>query len=191
MTQQFRSFIEGLGRESRFDRNLLQRVFDQLIKTEYKVKYAQLKQSFQERWNDWIAKPGNKKEQVSEFFMQNGEQLIRRWLGEILSFTNSKQQLIIGVKAGGTSEDLIFHVFYRFNQQELELIDRSISSNRIQEISRETALKRLFLEALLPLKTIISSVLGYKFSLMIEESKVLTKARGKIVFLELTARPSE
>jgi hypothetical protein len=191
MTQEFRSFIERLGRESRFDRNLLQKGFDQLIKTEYKVNYAQFKQSFQEKWNDWITKQGNKKEQVSEFFMQNGEQFIRRWLGEILPFTNSKQQLITGVKSGGTPEDLIFHMFYRFNPQELELIDRSISNNRIQEISRETALKRLFLEAFLPLKAIISSVLGYKYSLMIEESKVLTKARGKIVFLEITARPSE
>ncbi|MDD1777461.1 MAG: hypothetical protein LUQ65_04770 [Candidatus Helarchaeota archaeon] len=191
MTQEFRSFIERLGRESRFDRTLLQKTFDQLIKTEYRVKYAQFKQSFQESWQDWTANQGNKKEQVSEFFLQNGEQFIRRWLGEILPFTNSKQQLITGVKSGGTPEDLIFHMFYRFSQQELELLDRSISSNRIQEITRETALKRLFLEAFLPLKAIISSALGYKYSLMIEESKVLTKSKGKIVFLEITARPSE
>jgi len=191
MTQEFRSFIERLGRESRFDRNLLQKVFDQLIKTEYKRKYAQFKQSFQESWDDWITKQGNKKEHVSEFFSQNGEQLLRRWLGEILPFANSRQQLIIGVKSGGTPEDLIIHLFYRFNQKELELIDSSISNNRIQEISRETALKRIFLESFLPLKTIISSALGYKYSLMIEESKVLTKAKGKILFLELTARPQE
>jgi len=191
MTQEFRSFIDRLGRESRFDRNLLQKVFDNLIKNEYKVKYAQFKQSFQENWNDWLAKEGNKKEEVSKFFMKNGELMIRKWLGNLLPFTNSTQQLITGVKSGGTSEDLIIHLFYRFNQKELESIDLSIANNKIQEISRETALKRIFLESFLPLKNIISTTLGYKYSLMIEESKILTKEKGKILFLELTARPQE
>jgi len=191
MMRNFRSFIELLGRESRFDRNLLQKIFENLVKKEYKIEYTQFRQALQEKWNDWIEKNGNNKEQVSKFFMTNGEQIIRKWLGEILPFANNKQQLITGVKSGGTPEDLIIHMFYRFNQKELEAIDVTISNNRIQEITRETALKRIFLESFLPLKNIISSVLGYKYSLMIEESKVFTKENGKILFLEMTARPQE
>ena len=189
MTQDFRSFIEQLGRESRFDRKLLQKVFEGLIQTGNKAQYAEFKQFFQESWNEWVKTGG--KEQVSEFFMKNGEKIIRKWFGEFLPFTNNKQQLIVGVKSGGTREDVIIHMFYRFNQGELESIDLSLSSNMIREVSRETVLKRLFLESFLPLKNIFSSALGYKYSLMIEESKVLTKEKGKIIFLELTARPQE
>lgn len=191
MTEEFRSFIELIGRESRFDRNLLQKLFAKLIKNDYQIKYAKFNLFFQESWKAWKAIRGPGKAHISDFFMRHGEIIIRKWLGDFLPFANSRQQLIAGVKKGGTPEDLVFHFFYRFDPRELEFIDLSISNNKIYEISRETALKRLFLESVLPLKTIISNALGYKYSLMIEESKVLTKAQGKIVFLEITARPSE
>lgn len=192
MTQEFRSFIELIGRESRFDRNLLQKVFANLIKNDYQIKYAQFNRFFQESWKAWIAiRGGSGKEHISDFFMRHGETIIRKWLGDFLPFTSSKQQLIAGVKAGGTPEDLVFHIFYRFDPRELEFIDLTMSNNKIQDISRETALTRLFLESVLPLKTIISSALGYKYSLMIEETKILTKAKGKILLLEISARPQE
>lgn len=185
----FEAFIEQLSKESRFDRTKLREIYEKKLLVEDKLKYMRFEIEFAEKWESWVKKNGP--EEVSEFFLMHGENLIREWLQNFFPFFTSSQRLIIGVKGGGTREDVLFHLFYKFTREELDSIDRSLAAHKITELSRGSAITRVFLESVLALSPIISRALGYKFSLMVEESKFLKKADGRILFLEIVARPQE
>jgi hypothetical protein len=184
----FPAFINHLAKETRFDRNLLQQAYEREIKTQ--AAYTGYKEDFQFIWDKWIGEGGNS-ENISEFFVANGEQLFRELLTSLFPFNRDRKQIYIVFKEGGTPEDIIIHFFYRFSKKELEALNKAFSFYKIREVSQRAALTRLFLEAFLMLHPIISGVVGFQYSMMVDESKFLEKERGRILFLELVARPSE
>ncbi len=184
----FATFINRLSKETRFDRNLIQQFFEKRIKSE--SMYSEFEQEFQKVWKDWMKEGGNG-ENISEFFVENGEQLFRKLLTTLFPFNRDRKQIYIVFKEGGTPEDIIIHFFYRFSKKELEALNKAFSFYKIREVSQRAALTRLFLEAFLVLHPIISRVVGFQYSMMVDESKFLEKERGRILFLELVARPSE
>ncbi len=187
MSTGFKDFIEQLSKESRFDRKALQQIYEKKIFAQGGTKYTQYERIFKEEWDDWAKEKGT--EDIADFFIRKGDKLFRGWLQNFFPFYTGNKQLILGFKRGGTPEDIIIHVFYRFSQDELNSIDNSLS--RVGNMSPHTALSRVFLESFLAIRPIISKIVGYKYSLMVEESKFLKKAKGRILFLELIARPHE
>ena len=184
----FQAFIEQLSRETKFDRNRLQKIYEQHIFSMKDEKLVRYESDFKAEWDDWAK--GNGKVDVSEFFFKRGKKLLRGWLSNFFPFYTSNKRLIISIKKGGTYEDFVISVFYRFSPEELMSVDLSLMNNNI-EMTRRSALTRIILEALLAMRPIISKVVGYKYSLMIEESKFLKKENGRILFLEIVARPQE
>ena len=184
----FAAFIDRLSKETRFDRKLIQQFFEKRIKNE--PIYGEFEQQFQKVWKDWMKEGGNG-ENISEFFVQNGEQLFRQLLTTLFPFNRDRKQIYMVFKEGGTPEDTIIHFFYRFSKRELESLNKAFAFYKIREVSQRAALTRLFLEAFLLLHPIISRAVGFQYSIMVDESKFLEKERGRILFLELVARPSE
>lgn len=188
MTLDFRTFVEELSKKSNFDRNVLRKIYEKKLQVDHKGEYAEYERRFVEDWDGWVKING--KMRVSEFFVEYGERIFRNWLQAFFPFYTGTRRLIIGVKAGGTIEDVIIDLFYRFSVEELESVNRILEGNS-GRISCQAALTRIFLESLLAIRPIISKALGYQYSLMIEESKFLKKDNGRILFLEIVARPSE
>ena len=184
----FQAFIEQLSKDSRFDRKRLQKIYEDHIFSKKEARLSRYENTFQAEWDDWAKEKGTV--DISEFFLKRGEKLLRGWLSNFFPFYTSNKRLILGIKKGGTYEDFIIDVFYRFSQEELESVDLSLSNNRI-DLTRRSALTRIILESLLAMRPIISKIVGYKYSLMIEESKFLKKANGRILFLEIVARSQE
>lgn len=184
MTMEFKTFIERLRKESRFNRRKLQQVYEKGIFSEG-AKYAQYERIFQGEWDEWTKDNGTEK--VADFFVTKGAKLFRGWLKHFFPFYTSNQRLILAFKRGGSPEDVVIHMFYRFSQEELQIMDQSL----IKNISRRTTLTRIFLESFLAMRHIITKVLGYKYTLVVEESQFLEKGHGRILFLELIARPQE
>lgn len=188
MTMSFQEFIEQLGKETRFNRIGLQRIYEKMIQNNYN-KLIRYQGKFQTEWDNWVK--ANGPEKVSNFFVQQGDTLFREWLEDFFPFYTGKEQLILGFKEGGTSEDFIINIFYKFTQIELNSLNNFLILNRMSDLSLRIALTRVFLESFLAMRPIISTVVGYKYSLVVEESKFLTKSQGRILYLELIARPSE
>ncbi len=184
----FQAFIEHLSKESRFDRIRLQKIYEEHILSKKEGRISQYEKKFQAEWDDWAKEKGI--EDISDFFLNRGEKLLRGWLQSFFPFYTGNQRLILVLKKGGTPEDFIITVFYRFTQEELDSVDISLSNNRIS-LTRQSALTRVFLESFLAMRPTISNIVGYKYSLMVEESRFLKKADGRILFLEIVARPHE
>ncbi len=190
MPLDFATFINQISYKTRYDRGLLQRFLEQQIYNKNQIKCEQFELYFRAEWENW-EKETKKSENVAGFFVKKGELLLRKWLNDFFPFNTGKQQLILGFKGGGTSEDFRFYIFYRFTTDELEIIEKSFINYKIREISQRAAITRIFLEIFLAMSPIISKVLGYKYSLMLEESKILSKSKARILYLELVARPLE
>jgi hypothetical protein len=190
MTSDFEAFIEELSKECRFDRTLLKQYYETQIYSRRQAKYLHFEQIFRETWDKWVREKGNALV-VSDFFVNYGDKLFREWLGLFFPFHTRGQRLILGFKGGGTYEDIVISMFYRFSLQELEIINKSFDKYKIREITPRAALTRMFLESFLVIYPVISKIVGYKYSLMLEESKILKKDQGRILHLEIVARPIE
>jgi hypothetical protein len=189
MTKDFQDFIKDLE-ETRFDRKDLQRIYEDRIQNQNSNKYSEYQRQFQAAWDDWAKQNDPNARDVSGFFVKKGDEILRNWFREFFPFYSDKERLILGFKAGGTPEDIIIHMFYRFTLSELTSIEHSLK-NITRNLSVRIALTRIFLESFLALEPLISKTVGYQYSLMVEESKFLTKKRGRILFLEIVARPHE
>ncbi|MHA1265073.1 MAG: hypothetical protein ACTSRS_07525 [Candidatus Helarchaeota archaeon] len=189
MIPDFKTFIEKISKKSRFDRPRLREIYQKHLLIEKGHHYSRYEREFTAKWNGWVRQ--NSPLDVSKFFIQNGENLFRGWLREFSPFQTGNERLLIGVRGGGTPEDIIIHLFYKFSIEELEYMDCILEKHQITDLTRKSALTRLFLESFLSLKPIISKALGYKYALMLEEAKFLKKERGRILFLEIVARPED
>ncbi len=187
----FAAFIENLAKESRFDRNLIKHTYETYIFTQRKDVYVKFELLCNELWKHYLK--DNKSIEVANFFVEHGDELFRAWLRIFFPFNIKQEQLILGFKAGGTPEDFAFHMFYRFSQEELEVITRSFEKYKIREISTRAALTRIFIEAFLSMQPTISKTVGYGYTLMLVDSKLLVKenVKGRVLHLEIAARPSE
>ncbi|MFX1299109.1 MAG: hypothetical protein ACFFD2_30145 [Promethearchaeota archaeon] len=190
MPMNYATFIDQVSKQSRFDRLLLQKFYQKQIYDKNTIKYAQYEQEFQEMWNTWVEESRNSMA-VSQFFVNYGDKIFRAWLRIFFPFNTGEKQLILGIRAGGTPEDFVIHMFYRFSLQELSIIDDCLTNYKIREISQRSALTRIFLESFLSMRPIISKIVGYKYTLLVVESKILKKLEGRILHLEIAARPSE
>ncbi|MHA1276224.1 MAG: hypothetical protein ACTSQI_00940 [Candidatus Helarchaeota archaeon] len=184
----FVAFIDRLSKKSRFDRNLLKRIYDKELRTQ--ASYLKYEQKFQNEWDKWLAE-GRNAENVSEFFVKNGTQLFQEWLRTMFPFNRDGRQLFLTLKEGGTPEDIIIQFFYRFSKRELEAVNKTFSYYKIREVSQRAAVIRVFSESILAIQPIISKIIGNQYSLMVDESKFLKKEKDRILFLELVARPRE
>lgn len=191
MIEEFNTFINTIAEITQFDRNNLQLFYQNMLEADNKTKYNKFLEEFQGVWDKWVEINSSDEIDISQFFVEKGEQLFRNWFYTFFPFHTGTKQLILGFESGGTTEDIVIHMFYRFTMKELQIVDVSLAVNEIWGVPRTSALTRVFLEAFLAMRPIISKVIGYQISLMVEESKFLKKEQGRILFLEMVARPSE
>jgi len=128
------------------------------------------------------------KSNVSKFLIIKGKSLIIDWLNSMFNFR--KSDLIVEVKPGGTSVDAIIKVKYTYNEKEINFIKNLIDKYNLKEddITTEDVCLLFLSESVLCIQELFNEIIGYEFSLMMQNDEIIPTDGCIQVLIEIVTR---
>ncbi|MBD3227796.1 MAG: hypothetical protein GF329_06375 [Candidatus Lokiarchaeota archaeon] len=128
------------------------------------------------------------KSNVAAYLLKKGGDLIHDWLNDVFFFRRT--DLTISLKRGGTSMDAIMNISYQYNEEEIETIKQIIKEYKLKEkdITVEDVSLLLLSESILCMEKVFNEVIGYKFSLMMQNDEVKKSENRIEVSIEVVTR---
>ncbi len=181
----FYFFLENFAKYTAFQRMEMINLFRRILK-EQEFILKNYKQDFLQVWKNWVEEYGGA--EVADFFVNNCDELILKWLTVIFPFR--KEDFKILIKKGGTNVDVVLDISYFFMEKEISFIDFLIKEFDIEEVTAQVALIRTLAETILIFCQIWNEISGYDFTIMPEEEKTDKKGKGIVFNMLFTLRPS-
>jgi hypothetical protein len=125
---------------------------------------------------------------VAAYLIKKGTQLLYDWLNFMFYFRRS--DLEISLKQGGTSMDAIMNIRYHYNEEEIETIKQVIQDYNLKEkdINIDDICLLLLSEAIMCMQGSFNEIIGYQFSLMMQNDEVNISKNCIEVELEVVTR---
>ncbi|MHA1269189.1 MAG: hypothetical protein ACTSPY_05320 [Candidatus Helarchaeota archaeon] len=183
MSDRFEKLVRELAENTRFVRIDMIPFFKEFIK-KHRTPLIKIRKSYK------ISRSRSKsaiiKSNVATYLLTKGEDLFNDWLN--LMFAFRKTNLKINIKAGGTSMDVIINISYMYNKNEIEFIKRIIKEYSLKESSIEDISILLLSESVLSIQEIFNEIIGYKFSLMMQNDSIKISDENMQVEIEVVSR---
>ena len=128
------------------------------------------------------------KSNVAAYLKIKGIDLLFNWLNLLFHFRRT--DLNINLKKGGTSMDAIMLINYNYNQNELIYIKKVINDYNLKEndISIGDISLLLLGESVLCMEKTFNEIIGYKFSLMMQNDEIEILKNEIKVSIEVVTR---
>lgn len=125
---------------------------------------------------------------VAAYLIKKGTQLLYDWLNDMFYFRRG--DLEISLKQGGTSMDAVMNIIYNYNEEEIDTIKKVIQDYNLKEkdINIDDICLLLLSESIMCMQDSFNEIIGYRFSLMMQNDEVKISKNSVEVILEVVTR---
>ncbi|MHA1753676.1 MAG: hypothetical protein ACTSYZ_15025 [Candidatus Helarchaeota archaeon] len=185
MPEQFAKFIISIAENTKFIRLDMIPFFEDYIK-----KHPTPLKRFKRAYKISRSKSNLKivKSNVAAYLIKKGNDLFTDWLNTMFYFR--KTDLSVEIKGGGTSMDVVINIKYIYREDEIKVMERVIKDYELNknDITIEDICLLLLSEAILCMQTFFNEIIGYKFSLMVQNDEVEVSKNKINTYIELVTR---
>ncbi|MHA1232316.1 MAG: hypothetical protein ACTSRP_15370 [Candidatus Helarchaeota archaeon] len=185
MTSKFEKLIEDIAKNTGFKRMDMIPYFREYIKN-HPVPLKRVKRAYKISRTKSSSK--FTKSNVAAYLVKKGSDMIIDWLNYMFNFRRT--DLKVETRGGGTSMDAIFLIQYIYNKKELDDMHRIIKENELDknDINIEDISLLLLSESILCIETVFNEIIGYNFSMMIQNDNIKKYDDKIIVNIEVVTR---
>jgi hypothetical protein len=182
MSKKVQKFYERLGKQTQFERS--DEKLYAYLKTNLKKKrvaYPRFMEYFRKTWKNYIETSSSMN--ISQFFIDEGNEILTRWFSEVWPFPKSSLNFEFG--RGGSQVDVLITIKYVFSKDETSAIGEVIDKFNIEEKTNTSAALVSLLEPLVLFGSILSEIIGQDFRVSIEDRTI----ENDQITIETSARP--
>ncbi len=181
MTKKVCKFFDLIAKHTRFERDENFSTYLMANLQKKRVSYPRFVQNFALIWKNYIE--GDVGINVSRFFIEHGDELLKEWYTDVFSFPKSRINFKFG--QGGTQVDVLITIIYQLSEIELICLDEIIKNYKIDDKTVTAAALISLLEPCVLLGIIFSRIVGQEFRVSIEDRTI----ENNQITLDLSARP--